>query len=396
MVIAGQPVVEFLRGRHRELVDEVLETLVREVAIYGRLPRELIDGDVRRVVDRALRMFAAATVTSGRPAAEELVELADSAVRRAEEGVPMEAVLAAYFRGSRVATDALVAIAGPDDFADLRRVVEMLLTFLEEVCAAVASGYARHGRTLQAEQASARQVLVDVLLNGGDARSAAGPADVRLPESYLVCALVVGAHPDESDPTVDGQVAARRKLRRVREELDRHYGDPVLWRPQADGGLALVPSADLARLRSVLASVGRIAGASVHVGIARAAPDDVAAAAEVATAVAEVAQLTGRPDGGYELADVALDFQLRQPGPARAVLAALLDALDDRPDLAETLQVFVATGLNRRRTAAALAVHPNTVDNRLRRVAELTGLDPTDSADVPTIRAAIVARSSHP
>lgn len=393
LVVAGRPVVHFLRDHQRELVGQVLQALVQEVPTYGRLPHELIDGDVRRVVDRALRMFAAATATAGRPAADELVELSDSAVRRAEEGVPMDAVLAAYFRGSRVATDAVVASAGPDDHDALRRVIEMLLTFLEEVCAAVASGYARHGRTVQAEQASARQVLVDVLLGGGDARSAAGPADVRLPEAYLVCALVVGAHPDESDPTVDGQVAARRKLRRVREELERHYGEPVLWRPQADGGLALVPSTDVTRLRSVLSSVARVAGAPVHAGVVAAAPGAVAAAAEVAAGVADVARSTGRPVGVYELADVALDFQLRQPGPARGLLAAHLDALGPRPDLAETLRVFVGSGLSRRRTAAALAVHPNTVDNRLRRVAELTGLDPTDPADVPTIRAALVAGS---
>lgn len=392
--IGGRPVAAYLRDRHRALVADVLAALVAEVPIYGRLPRELVDGDVRRVVDRALRMFAEATSNGGRATPADLLELGESAVRRAEEGVPMDAVLAAYFRGARVATDAVVATAGPDDIDDARAVVAMLLTFLEEVCAAVAAGYERHSRTSQADQASARQLLVDVLLGGGDAAAAAGPADVRLPPTYLVCAVVVGPHPDESDPSVDARVAARRKLRRVREELERHYGEPVLWRPRAEGVLALVPSDDVARLRSVVRSVGRMAGTTVHVGVAPAAPEDVAAAAATASGVADVASASGRPAGAYELADVALDYQLRQPGPARDVLASRLEALDERADLRQTLESFVATGLNRRRTAAALAVHPNTVDNRLRRVAELTGLDPTAPADVPTIRAALVARSA--
>lgn len=394
LVIGGRPVPSYLRERHAALVDDMLAALVREVPIYGRLPRELVDGDVRRVADRALQMFAGAMGTDGHAPADELAELEESAARRAEEGVPMDAVLAAYFRGARVATDAVAATAEPEELDDLRLLVRMLLTFLEEVCAAVASGYQRHGRTMQAEQATARQLLVDVLLSGGDPRAAAGPADVRLPERYLVCALIVGAHPDEADPTVDAQVAARRKLRRMREELERHYGDPVLWRPRADGAVALVPSGDVGRLRKVVQEVARAAGAPVHVGVAPAVPDEVAAAAVVAADVAEVAAATGRPGGAYELAEVALDFQLRQQGPARAVLAARLDPLDERPDLAGTLQAFVASGLNRRRTATALAVHANTVDNRLRRVADLTGLDPTDPADVPTIRAALVARSS--
>ncbi len=393
-VVGGHPVSSYLRTHRADLVAGVLGALVAEVPIYGRLPRELIDGDVRRVVERALGLFADASARGGRVPADDLQDLADSAARRAEEGVPMDAVLAAYFRGSRVATDAVAAIAGPGDIDDLRAVVSGLLTFLEEVGSAVASGYERHGRTVQAEQASARQVLLDVLLAGGDAAAVAGPADVRLPGTYLVCVLVVGPHPDEADPAIDRHVAERRKMRRVREELERHYAEPVLWRPRADGALALLPSADLARLRGIVREVRRAAGTTVHLGVVAAAPDRVPGAAAVAGEVADVVCLTGRPAGVYELADVGLDVQLRQPGPARDVLAARLDALDERPDLALTLTTFVATGLHRRRTAGELGVHANTVDNRLRRVAELTGLDPTDPADVPTVRAAIVARSS--
>lgn len=392
--VGGMPVAAYLRDRRLALTADVLAALVGEVSMYARLPQELIEGDVRRVVDQVLLMFADAAGAEGHARAEELADLVDSAVRRAEEGVPMDAVLAAYFRGARVATDDLASTAEPGDLDDLRAVIRMLLTFLEEVCAAVAAGYERHGRTVQVEQASARQLLVDVLLSGGEARAAAGTAEVRLAETYLVCALLVAPHPDEADPAVDSQVAARRKLRRVREELERHYGEPVLWRPRADGALALVPSADIPRLRNVVREVELAAGTTVHVGVAAAAPAEVADAAVVAGDVAEVAAVTGRPGGVYELKEVALDVQLRQPGPARSVLAAHLDPLDERADLMDTLRRFVASGLNRQRTAKVLAVHPNTVDNRLRRVAELTGLDPTDPVDVPTIRAAYVARSS--
>ncbi len=393
-VVGGVPVSSYLRAHRSQLVADVLAALVAEVPIYARLPHELLDGDVRQVVERALQIFGAASAADGRVPAADLAELGDSAARRAEEGVPMDAVLAAYFRGARVATDAVAGTAGPDDVADVRAVVAALLTFMEEVCAAIAEGYERHGRSVQAEQATARQLLVDVLLDGGDPAAAAGAAEVRLPPTYLVCALVVGAHPDEADPAVDRQVARRRKLRRVRQELERHYAEPVLWRPRADGALALVASDDVARLRRIVREVERAAGATVHVGVAVAAPDAVAGAAATAGDVAEVARITGRPAGAYELADVALDVQLRRPGPAREVLAARLAALEGRPDLGETLAFFVASGLNRRRTASSLGVHPNTIDNRLRRVAELTGLDPTDPADVPTIRAAIVAGSS--
>ena len=43
-------------------------------------------------------------------------------------------------------------------------------------------------------------------------------------------------------------------------------------------------------------------------------------------------------------------------------------------DLQTTLEAFLEAGLDRRATAEALHVHPNTLDYRLRRIEEVTGL----------------------
>lgn len=78
-------------------------------------------------------------------------------------------------------------------------------------------------------------------------------------------------------------------------------------------------------------------------------------------------------------------------GPARARLAGLLGPLAAYPDLRETLATFLGTGLNRRRTTSLLHVHPNTVNYRLRRIAELTGLDPAEADGVARLTAAFAA-----
>ncbi|WP_207007267.1 helix-turn-helix domain-containing protein [Nocardioides aromaticivorans] len=389
--LGGLPVSALLDRDHDALVDIVLEELVAHVPVYDRLPRELIDGDVRRVVDHALRLFP--TSLSGGPSTEELASLTESAALRADEGVPMEMVLAAYHRGARVALDHCFGQARPDELDDARTVAITLVDFIERLTTAVAAGFARHGRTVLAEQADARQRLLGALLAGEGYREAAGPAELALPEELLVVRLVVGPHPDEADPDVDREVAARRKLRRLRGEIDRHYAAPVLWQPSVDGGLLLVPSADDGRLRKALRSARRIAGAPVWAAVAVASPAEVAATAPLCDEVMDVVRSTGRPEGTYALADVALDFQLRQASPAQPVLAALLGPLDEHPDLLRTLEVHQRAGMSRRRAAVELAVHPNTVDNRLRRVAELTGLDPTDPSAVPIIWAALMARA---
>jgi sugar diacid utilization regulator len=179
----------------------------------------------------------------------------------------------------------------------------------------------------------------------------------------------------------------------MREELDRHYPAPVLWLPARDGGLALVPDDDVARLPGILREVELAAGAPILAGIAEAQPETVAEAAPLAREVLEVVRALGRRRGGFQLQDVALEFQLLRESPALTVLAACLDPLEGAPALLETLQRYTATGLNRRKTATQLGVHPNTVDNRLQRIAVLVGLDPQQAGDLPRLNAALAARA---
>ena len=66
----------------------------------------------------------------------------------------------------------------------------------------------------------------------------------------------------------------------------------------------------------------------------------------------------------------------------------------DGGELLTTLRAHLDGGLNRRHTARTLHLHPNTVDYRLRRIARLTGLDPTRPADLLRITAAVAARDA--
>lgn len=376
----------------------ILAVLTEEIPTYARLPRELLDGDVRRVVRLALGMYATSIDHDGAPSDEELAELATSAERRAEEGVPMEMVVAAYFRGAAVASQWAMAQASPDDLDAVRRTADLLISYLERTASAVAAGYARHTETVRAERASARQALTHALLDGeaAERENAAARAGLRLPAAYLAVAVHAGTHPDETDTTTDRAVASRRKLRRVREELQRHFAEPVLWLPSEEGGLALVPAAspsDTARLRGALPAVERAAGTPLHVALTGADLPRVAAAATLAREVLEVVLSCGFPPGAWQLEDVAVEYQLTRPSPALELLRSRLAALEAFPELSATLSAYLSTGLRRRQTARALGVHPNTVDNRLRRVASITGLDPTRPDDLPAIRAALATKT---
>jgi sugar diacid utilization regulator len=123
-------------------------------------------------------------------------------------------------------------------------------------------------------------------------------------------------------------------------------------------------------------------------------PAGVPAAVAQNTEIVELVARTGRAPGLYRLSDVLLDYQLSRPGEALTALACLLRPLEPKPELLQTLETYLREDLDRRLTAAALHVHPNTVDSRIRRITQLIGLSPTRAADLPRINAALVARRS--
>ncbi|MFE9366261.1 helix-turn-helix domain-containing protein [Streptomyces sp. NPDC006978] len=77
-------------------------------------------------------------------------------------------------------------------------------------------------------------------------------------------------------------------------------------------------------------------------------------------------------------------------------MAALLDPLENRPDLIDTLRIHLEHRHDRRSTARNLGLHPNTVDNRLARITELTGLDISSPRGNALALAALLLRGNVP
>ncbi|MFS8102008.1 helix-turn-helix domain-containing protein [Lentzea alba] len=378
-VIGGRPVADRLAAEMPSLVRRVLAEIVERVPAYQQLPAEELSGDITRVTDHALRAFVAVLGSGQLPSADELRFLRESAARRAEEGVPVDVVLTAYHVGIQVVWESLVPEARPEEVADVLALNALALRYLQLVTPVVSAGYLDERQTMFDDERSERQALLAGLLDGS---VTAGP--------YVVLALHVPPHPDELLEGVDAAVAARRKLRRLRTELDRHSREPVLSSLGVDGGIALLPGED-ERLDRIVAEVTRAAGVELTVAAVAARPSGVAAAAELAREVLAVALRSG--PGLYRLTDVLLEYQLSRPSAALEPLAAVVAPLSD--ELVQTLEVYLRRG-SRRPAATELHVHPNTVDYRLRRVAELTRLDPTRIEHVTLLTAALAARRARP
>lgn len=395
--IAGRPVAGHLRARVPSLTRQVVDRLRTELPVYAELPHEEVAGDIADIVQHNLRLFADVVEHRGRIDDDRFAVQRDSAAQRAEEGVPLDAILSAYHLGTEMSWNEITADAGPADLADLQETLAHLMAFQRRLISTVTAAYLETRQDLDVQQHHDRHSLMTALLAGEVPGRPAHPAGARPSPLYVVMTLTLSRHPDETVPGPRARVAARRKIRRVQSAFDRFAGEPALTALDGLGGTALLPVdappawedlRDLVTRTALSADVAITAAASV------AEPAGVRSAVTQNTEIVDLVTRTGRTPGLYRLADVLLDYQLSRPGEALTELASLLQPLEPKPELLQTLETYLRHDLDRRRTATALHVHPNTVDYRIRRITQLVGLSPGRATDLPRINAALVARRS--
>ncbi|MGC0423170.1 helix-turn-helix domain-containing protein [Embleya sp. AB8] len=396
--IGGRPVAARLRAGAPKLTREVLARLRAELPAYAALPAEELAGDIAEITQHTLRVFA--DVVEGRLAVGD-VDLAPqraSAAQRAEEGVPLDAILTAYQIGVEMCWRETVDRARPEELTDVLALFAELLQLQRALVGAVAAAYLDARRFLDEPGRGGRAALLGALLAGEPAAAITGRTGLRPAARYLVLTLALAAHPDEARPGPCAAIAARRKLRRLRQALDPHTVEPMLTSLDPDGGLALLPIGAAAPgwpdVRALIAHAAHEADTPITAAAALAEPAGVPDVVERNAEVLRLVRGGGRGPGLYLFTDVLLDYQLSRPSAALPGLAELLTPLDHKPELLLTLETYLTHGRDRRATAATLHLHPNTVDYRIRRVTTLTGLSPNRVTDLHQLNAALVARRS--
>jgi len=329
------------------------------------------------------------------PGDDQLGEVGATAAQWARDAVPVGTVLRAYHEGLRVAFDAVTA--GAQDMSEVLDATDLILEILRSITAAVCDAYVDEQNLLAREHHAAAQTLASALLGGHAGSAVARHSGLPIADSYQVVALAAPAHPDETDDRSDAQIAARRKLRRLQSALAAVFGAQVLALLSPTGGTVLLPRGiERSELTAeLLAELSAAAEVALTATAVTAAAEHVPDAAEQAHELLELVRLARRGPGLYVLADLAMEYQLTRDGPANRQLAGLLDPLDAYPELFDTLRAYLRNDMNRRLSARQLFVHPNTVDYRLRRVAQLTGLDLATSAGISQATSALLARDLH-
>ncbi|QSE89176.1 helix-turn-helix domain-containing protein [Rhodococcus pseudokoreensis] len=375
----------------------VAQNLVRHfadnVTPCGSLPGEQLQSDVMDFTIVCLGLGIQMLDEGISPTDEDLAEVRNSSARWAREGFPLKLVLRILHEGIREAGDLVASNAREEDLPELLVIQKVMFSLLECVTVAATTSYVEELEAVNSERDGAAVNLVTALLSGRNAATAARHAGVELADEYVVLGLSIPSHPTEAVTHRRKAVVARQKLHRLQIELADAAGGAALCSLSPDGGTLLLPgSPERAWMVSLLDRIGAAAGVPLTATATRVRTDGIPAAADQVHELLGLAHQLGLEPGLYEMDDLALEYQLTRPGPGRTYLARLLEPLKGSPELVETLEVHIGHDLNRQRTAKQMHLHTNTVDYRLKRVAQLTGCDPTRPSGLRRIQAALVAR----
>lgn len=376
----------------------MLDAFIEQIPLYGHLPQEQLEGEILDILRHNLRIFFAFLDEGRGPTEEDLTTIRASAARRAEERIPLEAVLTAYHLGALIGWRALREEAGEQELPDVLDMAERVLLYTQSVTSAVAQAYVEERQAIYGEERDVRRTLAEALLSGTSVKGMAERAGHDPAPAYIVIAVEIGTSPDEKDEGVEGAVASRRKLRRLESELEARTAAKALPMLTPAGGVVLLPAlpeeceAVVAEAPRLIAALAEAAGAEVVAGVAWREAADVPSGADEAREVVRLAAEQARSTGAYTIDDVVLEFLLTRPSQAAERLERLLEPLADGPELIATLEGYFAADFDRRKAAANLHIHPNTLDYRLRRVAELTGLSVGTARGVQALGAALTIR----
>ncbi|MFJ8695694.1 PucR family transcriptional regulator [Streptomyces roseolilacinus] len=313
---------------------------------------------------------------------------------RAEQGVPLDALLHAFRLGGSLVWEALVeetSREAPEDVRLLVHVAGDVWDFVDEHCALVAEAYRQVERQLTWRRENRLRLVAGALLDGAtriaDLPEAA--AALGLPERgrYAVVAVAGGARAAARAGGPPGADAAPEPRVHWHVGADAEYGIVLVEEGDGPGG----------RPGGLAAFARRLGGAGTRVGVGTVV-EGLASVGE-ARRLADTALRICPEDGGTVLLDDHLPAALLVSAPglgaslAERVLGPLLRlAPADRDLLLDTLAAWLECDGSARRAGALLYCHRNTVLNRLRRCEQLTGRSLGRPADLVELTLALRAR----
>ncbi|WNV86302.1 helix-turn-helix domain-containing protein [Umezawaea sp. Da 62-37] len=359
-----------MRAGLAPVAEHTVAAVVHEVPAYA----EVFTGGTGRTIERAVELALGGflELTAGADAGTPLGPALDGAYAlgrgEARSGRSMDALLAAYRVGARIAWRELSGIAalGHLPSGEMARFAEFLFAYIDQLSALSVAGHADELATTGRVREHYLERLAHGLLTGAN------------PDDLAAAAERASWEPPRSLTAV---IVPEARARGVLVRLDPRTLQAVEDVPEGRMTVLLVPDAE-GRSRPSL--VGALLGADAVVGPARPWTRARSSYLRTQRAVRLGLRPTGRSplDTEQRLADLVLRSDVEALEDLRAQVLAPLDALRPGPraKLVETLRSWLLHHGRREEIAADLFVHPQTVRYRMSQLREMYGSrleDPT-------------------
>ncbi len=369
------------------LADEMIVAIAHEVPDYARAMEGEFGQVVRLGVEVALNRFVDLLAAPEPDAAESRRTYVDLGRGEFHSGRSLDALLAAYRVGARLAWRRFVEAGVEGGLAPdaIYALGEAIFAYIDELSAESAEGYAEEQTAAAGESERRRRRLVRTLAQDPPAgqeamRTAAAAAPWTLPRGGLAALVAATADDDAPGEALLDSIAAR---------MARRLGEGAIGAEAFGAAIVFVPDPDAPgrRRRIEAATDGRpvALGPTVEWQHASASAQRAIATQRLAAAGA----LPGDPAAGLIVAEDHLAHLLLAADPrvaadlAASRLAPLADLADGpRARLTETLAAWLDRPGQVQAVAAALDVHPQTVRYRVRQLRDLFG----DRLDDPDAR----------
>jgi hypothetical protein len=366
------------------LTDRLVAVLQEQESAY----RAAVAGDptgVWQEVHRSLRHSVASLIDprSARDAARACSWRIGAT--RAEQGLPLDALLHAFRLGGSLVWQGLVeetSRTAPEDVRLLVHVAADVWNFVDEHCTLVADAYRQVEWQLSRRRENRARLLAAALLDGtsriADVPEAARALDLPEHGRYVVVA-VAGGHSA-------GCAAARAAA--VPEGTRVHWHTGV----EVDYGIVLAGDGEPPRPEP---RQGEPAP-GIRIGVGGAV-DGLAAVGDARRLADTALRICPESGGTVRLAEhLPAALVVSSPELGRALAERVLGPLlrlepADREVLLDTLTTWLACDGSAQRAGERLYCHRNTVLNRLRRCEQLTGRSLAGPSDVVEISLALTA-----
>jgi hypothetical protein len=360
----------------------MLRAICRDVDEYAGLG-DLVKRDLVITNIDTARLFLEVVDRRQMPTTAQLDVLASAARERARQGIPLAALLRAYRVGAH-AMWARLSGARPD--LDHRLLTDSTLRYIDCASSAAEVAYLAERDIMLNSLAETTRSTLSRLLEDDFESARARRGAVRALGLNPACphvAAVIAATSSVADPkAVDPELIG--VLREVRQSMPS-----AACAKLRQGLVLLAPAGHTDGVSSLLRAAlrRRSTGANLlSVGIGRPlsgddGPRETMREAERAQAIGEIL-FPGRVIHEYDATGM-LDLFRHGEAVNEFVENVLAEyARHDRKargELVRTLHAYFTLGMNRRATATRLGIHPNTLDYRLRKAAQVGDIGVTNA-----------------